>query len=155
MDFRIRVVLRMSEEQSGKNRECVGKIATLLGLSQEHLLRLFKREVGRTFQEHLLEVRMRSAADLLSIHSRAIKEIALALDYSDVSNFYRDFKRVYGTTPRQWRLTHLRVSASTCQIGTTRRGSMSARPLEIDSVQVIGGRSCPSPLQNPLDLADL
>jgi AraC-like DNA-binding protein len=82
----------------------------MLGLSEAHLLRLFHREVGKTFRRHLRDARMIGAAELMKQTARSIKQIALDCGYSDISNFYRDFKSVHGTTPRDVRLRELAVS---------------------------------------------
>lgn len=52
---------------------------------------------------------MTQAAKLLQQHSLTIKEIAHLCGYEDVSNFYRDFKRVHGMTPQSLRLRQLEV----------------------------------------------
>ena len=75
----------------------------MLGLSEAYIHRLFHREVGKTFRKHLLEERMIRAADLVKQRARPIKQVALECGYSDISNFYRDFRKVHGTTPRQVR----------------------------------------------------
>ena len=46
---------------------------------------------------------MDRAAVLLADYGLAIKSIALDCGYDDISNFYRDFRKVHGTTPRQLR----------------------------------------------------
>jgi len=102
VDARVRVVLRIVEEKKG-DRDCLSQATIIFGLSEAYLLRLFKREVGKTFSQYLLDVGMRAAANLLTVQSRSVKEVSLACGYSDVSNFHRDFKIVYGTTPRHWR----------------------------------------------------
>lgn len=52
---------------------------------------------------------MSRAADLLKHDSRSIKQVASECGYTDISNFYRDFKSVHATTPRKVRLTELEV----------------------------------------------
>ena len=52
---------------------------------------------------------MAHAAELVSDPSLAIKRIALVSGYSDVSNFYRDFKQAHGMSPRKLRVRHLRL----------------------------------------------
>lgn len=83
------------------------EIGGLLGLGEARLLRLFNAEVGKTLRRQLLEVRMARAAELLKDGFLPIKTIASGCGYSVVSNFYRDFKIVHGTSPRQMRLMQL------------------------------------------------
>lgn len=104
MDCRIRIVIRIIGEQKGKIHFTLKASSRLLGVTEAHLLRLFKREVGMTLGQYSREARMAEAAKMLRTRVLSIKEIALASGYEDVSNFYRDFKQAYRTTPRQWQL---------------------------------------------------
>jgi AraC-like DNA-binding protein len=113
MDPRITVVLRIIQERNGQIYFPMPDVLAVLGISHSHLLRLFKQELGITFRQHLRNVRMLAAAHLLSSPSTSVKAAAVASGYSDLSNFYRDFKRVHEITPCQWRLqclTHLSES---------------------------------------------
>ena len=110
MEPRIRVVLRILDEQDARSRWCLRNAADLLGLSPAHLQRLFKREVGIPFRQYLRRSRIEAAAEMLKHNALSIKGAALASGYDDVSNFHRDFKQVYGVSPRQWRLAQLSAS---------------------------------------------
>jgi AraC-like DNA-binding protein len=50
---------------------------------------------------------MNRAADLLKNRTLSIKGIAFDSGYTDLSNFYRDFKQVHGLSPRQARIRQL------------------------------------------------
>jgi AraC-like DNA-binding protein len=52
------------------------------------------------------------AATLVKQNSYSIKQIALECGYSDLSNFYRDFRGVHAMTPRAARLRALRELAT-------------------------------------------
>jgi len=88
------------------------QIGSLLGLGEARLLRLFNAEVGKTLRRHLLEVRMARAAKLLREGVLPIKTIASNCGYTEVSNFYRDFKNVYGTSPMRMRLTQMNTNCA-------------------------------------------
>ena len=107
MDARIRILLRMIDECGGTLELTWNEIGRLLGLGEARVRRLFRREVGKAVQRHLLEVRMARAAQLLRNAAAPIKTIAADCGYTAVSNFYRDFKRVHGISPRQMRLSHM------------------------------------------------
>lgn len=111
MDPRIGIVLTIIEEQKGDIHLGLNASSTVLGVSEAHLSRLFKREVGVTFRQYLRKRRMTQAAELVSDSSLAIKRIALVSGYSDVSNFYRDFKQIHGVSPRKWRIGKLVLQA--------------------------------------------
>ena len=104
MDVRIRILLKIIEERAGVLHMSSKQIGSLLGLGEAHVLRLFNTEVGRTLRSHAREVRMARAAELLIDWSIPIKTIASSCGYAIVSNFYRDFKTVYGISPMQMRL---------------------------------------------------
>jgi AraC-like DNA-binding protein len=107
MDPRIRIILKLIEEQHGNFGPSLTTTSKLLGLSQIRLQRLFKLGVGTTLSQHLRETKMARAAQLVQCWNIPIKEVAHRCGYDDVSNFYRDFRRVHGTTPRELRARQL------------------------------------------------
>lgn len=111
MDPRIRITLKLIDEHAPSLPFDSSVIIKMMGISEPYLLRLFHREVGKTFATHLRNVRMYRAAQLLKVHSSAIKAVAFQCGYSDISNFYRDFKRVHAVTPKELRLKELTVIA--------------------------------------------
>ena len=50
---------------------------------------------------------MARAVELLKNDQLPIKTIASNCGYTEVSNFYRDFKSVYGVSPKQMRHMHM------------------------------------------------
>jgi AraC-like DNA-binding protein len=121
VDPRIRITLRIVEERKASIRLSLVETSKMLGLSEAHLLRLFRREVGKTFRRHLRDVRMIRAAELLKQNALSIKQIALDCGYSDISNFYHDFKSIHGITPREFRLRELTALASGLKLSRQQR----------------------------------
>lgn len=109
MDPRIRILLRIIDENGGALRVTVHEISGALGIGEARLLRLFNREVGKTLRQYLLDVRMARAALLLQNVAPPIKVVASNCGYREVTNFYRDFKRVHGISPMQMRRQHLDI----------------------------------------------
>jgi two-component system, response regulator YesN len=109
VDPRIRIVLRIIEDQHGGSEPLLTRTDDLLGLSHSRFRHLFKLEVGKTFQRYLLEAKMEWAALLVERCALPIKDISRQCGYDDVSNFYRDFRKVHGTTPRQLRARRLEL----------------------------------------------
>ena len=66
---------------------------------------LLRREIGKSFSEILLELRMERAASLLKGTNLSIEKIALMLGYSNSSNFYKAFREYYGKSPRDYMAT--------------------------------------------------
>jgi AraC-like DNA-binding protein len=110
LDQRIRFTLNVIAQHDCSPRVGLSETSTLLGISEAYLLRLFHQEVGKTFRKYLREMRMKRAAELVKDSPQSLKEIALRCGYNDVSNFHRDFKIVYATTPRKFRLKGLPVA---------------------------------------------
>lgn len=104
MDVRIRILLRIIDERHGRLQMSAEQIGSLLGLGEARVHRLFNAQVGKPLRRHLLEVRMQRAAELLKDGALPIKTISAYCGYSAVTNFYRDFKAVYGASPMQIRL---------------------------------------------------
>ncbi|MDO5537792.1 MAG: helix-turn-helix transcriptional regulator [Desulfovibrionaceae bacterium] len=69
-----------------------------------YISNILSKEKGRTFSQIRLEQRMTKALVLLKNSTLAINEVALMLGYSNSSNFYREFKRYYGKSPREYML---------------------------------------------------
>jgi AraC family transcriptional regulator len=80
-------------------------IAAAVNLSPFHLARLFKRTLGVSPYQYVLQVRVTSARSLLvaGTGGSSLAEIAAAVGFADQSHLTRHFKRVTGVTPRQFR----------------------------------------------------
>jgi len=130
MDPRIRVILRIIEERKGLTPLVPNDTGRLLGLSEAHFLRLFHRQVGTTLRRHLRQVRMNRAAELLKNPTISIKGIASDCGYNDISNFYRDFKQVHATNPRQARFELLSAEQSAITPALLQLLPVSTAPLE-------------------------
>ena len=71
--------------------------------SQEHICRSFKKHTGTTITEYFNERKMKYAKTLLETTSYSIEQIGDLLNFSNISYFYRTFKRYYGITPNKLR----------------------------------------------------
>ena len=109
MDARIQIALRIIEEQKASIQLDLSETSRALHLSEPHMLRLFHREVGKSFPRYLRDMRMAKAAELVRARVPT-KDVARACGYNDTSNFHRDFKSVYGITPKEMWLKELMKS---------------------------------------------
>jgi AraC family transcriptional regulator len=75
-------------------------------LSSFHLTRVFKKAMGMSPHQYLVQVRVNSARALLTSGGgrQSLAEVAAAVGFSDQSHLTRQFKRVLGLTPKQVRL---------------------------------------------------
>ncbi len=83
--------------------EGIAGIASALGISENHLIREFRREVGITPMKYLTQVRLAHAKKQLTATNHSIEEIALECGYSRANYFCRVFKQNFGVTPLRYR----------------------------------------------------
>jgi AraC-like DNA-binding protein len=79
------------------------RMAVRAGLSVSHFRKLFRRHVGQSFHQHLLETRMHLVARQLADPEVRIRELAELFGYTELADFSRAFRRVMGISPRQYR----------------------------------------------------
>ena len=77
----------------------LGDIASYIGMSEQHLIRTFRKESGVTPIEYLKRYRIRQAKQLLAAGSLSITKVAMAVGFSDSSYFARVFRREVGMSP--------------------------------------------------------
>jgi AraC family transcriptional regulator len=81
----------------------LAEIADQVGMSQYYFARLFKQSMGLPVYQYVLQCRVERAKQLLKQSELPIADIALAVGFTDHSQFTRHFKRIIGTTPREIR----------------------------------------------------
>ncbi|MBT3378422.1 MAG: helix-turn-helix transcriptional regulator [Lentisphaerae bacterium] len=89
-----------SRAQFGMN---VNGLARALGVSPEHLARVFRKSRGQAPSLYLREERLQAACLLLESGDLACAEIAERLGFSTPGNFTRSFRAVYGLSPGRFR----------------------------------------------------
>jgi transcriptional regulator GlxA family with amidase domain len=103
MDKRVERVIALMKADLHQGLD-IGYMAQTVNLSPNRFSHLFKEETGVSPIRYLRTLRMASAATLLSSSYMSIKEVMARVGFRDVSHFVRDFKRIYGATPTQYRL---------------------------------------------------
>jgi len=76
-------------------------LARIVGVSEFHLLRLFRDKLGLPPHAYLIQKRIDFAKKLLS-RQVPIVQVALETGFSDQSHFTRHFKRILGITPGEY-----------------------------------------------------
>lgn len=79
------------------------QLADKLGMSERSLRRNFRKRLGISPHQYVIDLRIRAARDLLTQGDAPLKEIARQLGYSDVFYFGRQFKAQVGVSPAQFR----------------------------------------------------
>ncbi len=67
------------------------------------LSKITKRYIGRTPVQYMTDIRLTKASALLKRTSQTIETIADAVGYSDLSIFFKAFKKYYGMPPGKYR----------------------------------------------------
>jgi two-component system response regulator YesN len=107
-DRRLLLVLMLIEDNT-RRQLLMADIARTVNLSPGRLAHLFKSEMGVSPQRYLNNIRLDKAKERLESGVLSVKEIAAEVGIPDVSRFCRSFKARYGTTPKEYRKTHLRL----------------------------------------------
>lgn len=80
------------------------ELAQRTNTSERQLERRFMKVFGVSIVDYILRVRINAARELLETTTRTVSDIALAVGFYDHSHFIRNFKRLRGCSPRQYRL---------------------------------------------------
>lgn len=78
-------------------------LAGIVGLEQTYLSKLFAKETGSTIKQFITRAKIDTAQNLLKYSDYSCSEISFALGYSSQSAFISVFKKITGTTPKQYR----------------------------------------------------
>ncbi len=76
--------------------------AAVFGCHPNYASSLIKQETGKTFTQVRLEARMAKAASLLRGTALSVDKTARLLGYACPCGFYKDFKKIYGMSPREY-----------------------------------------------------
>jgi two-component system response regulator YesN len=80
--------------------------ASLLHYHPSYVKRVFRKGTGTNFSDYLIGYRMKAAKKWLSTTDIKITEIAEKLRYNNSQNFIRQFRKLEGITPGQYRKLH-------------------------------------------------
>ncbi len=78
-------------------------ISEVACMTTNSFCRFFKKITNKSFTEFLNEVRIRNASRLLAQEEIPVSEICYSVGYNSITNFNRQFKRIIGVTPKDYR----------------------------------------------------
>ena len=81
----------------------IARLASSLGVSEEHLRRLFRAHTGMSPYQYYLELKIHRARQMLRETVLAVKQIARVLGFESPFHFSKAFKQRTGISPTQWR----------------------------------------------------
>jgi AraC-like DNA-binding protein len=79
------------------------EVAEKFYFTKEYFSRFFKQNTGMTFGEYLTQYRLNAARKDLLESKKSILEIAVNHGFADAGGYIKAFKKIYGTTPLQYR----------------------------------------------------
>ncbi|MBA3240337.1 MAG: helix-turn-helix transcriptional regulator [Acidobacteria bacterium] len=82
------------------------EIAQSVNLSASRFRHLFKAETGIAPAQYLKVIRMRRARELIATTYLTMKQVMSRVGGRDRTHFAKDFKRIYGLTPAEYRDRH-------------------------------------------------
>ena len=119
-DFYIKEAISFIE-QNFQNDISVEDIAGFCNLNRSYFGKIFRDTLGKSPQEFLISYRMSKAAELLKLTELSVGDISSAVGYLNQLHFSRAFKKIYGTSPRQWRNENKAVKSGRKDAGRSPR----------------------------------
>ena len=101
----IQYVLSFIQKNYG-NQISVAQIAQNLDLSPVYLNSVFKKELGKSIQEHLISVRIEKAKNLLLEQTQTIGTVAKKVGYKTLRSFELAFLKRVGISPTAYQAQH-------------------------------------------------
>lgn len=83
----------------------LSSLADSLHLNITSMCRLYKQRTGKTIISHLAEIRVECARKLLSTTDLTVTQIAFESGFGNQAHFNKQFRRITGQTPTDYRRT--------------------------------------------------
>ena len=106
-----RQVILQAAETLRKNYQkelCLADLLAEAHMSKSYFLRLFRRYMGTTPYNYLVNFRITQAKELLVLTDHSVSEIAREVGFGDASNFSTRFAKATGQSPLQYRKSALK-----------------------------------------------
>lgn len=81
----------------------VQQLADYLGLNRSYFSTIFKKFMGVSPQQYIVNFRLEKAANLMTSHKYSPTKAAQSTGYSDFANFSKMFKLKFGKSPRNYK----------------------------------------------------
>jgi two-component system response regulator YesN len=78
-------------------------VAEHLGLSPAYFSRLFHRETGESYVDHVIGLRISEAKRLLRTSAVRVADVGAAVGYQNPQYFCTIFRRIVGSSPAEYR----------------------------------------------------
>ncbi len=84
----------------------IEEMATLVGRSRSHVLKLFRRHLGVSAKSFVIDRQLREARGLFLSSTLPVAKVGLAVGLADPYHFSKLFRRHVGLSPREYRLRY-------------------------------------------------
>lgn len=81
----------------------LSELAKIAGVHRVHLVREFRKHYGLTIGQHIRKLRIEHACNLLARSELLLRDIASICRFVDQSHFSKQFKKMSGLTPAEYR----------------------------------------------------
>ncbi len=108
---------RYMEQNFSDSDISLSDVSSFVNVSSCYFSVIFKKEIGETFQEYMIKLRINRAKELLRTTDKKSYEIAEMIGYSDPHYFGVSFKKYVGVTPIEYR--ELKKAAASGESGRT------------------------------------
>ncbi len=99
-------IMAYIEENYSDPELSLESLARAFYISQNHVSRVLKSKIGKSYKEYLNDIRISQAKHLLKTTPMTISNIASKVGYTDIRAFNRLFKKYTNHTPNEYRLMH-------------------------------------------------
>jgi len=86
------------------------QLAGIAHMSKRNFMRNFQAAMGNSPIAHLVQLRVTHAASLLRRTDQTVTEVAFQVGFGDGNYFTRQFRKLLGVTPNQYRQQHARLA---------------------------------------------
>lgn len=84
----------------------LAEVAEQVYVSQWHLSKLINRDMNKSFLDIVNEVRIERAQELMRDPAKRVNDVAYEVGFSDAAHFSRNFKKLTGKSPAEFRAGH-------------------------------------------------
>lgn len=121
--FQILSVLKQNCERTGKSdvvrkvmslvaqniqkRYSLDEMAKACGYSKNHVIRVFRAEMGKTPHAYITDMKIEMAKQQLLNSESSLAQISIECGFGDYINFYKAFTCAEGCAPIEWKQKHL------------------------------------------------
>lgn len=108
-DENIKKVMAYIEENLQK-KISLKDLSGIFPMSEKYFCSFFKKQTNLTPVEYINRLRISKASDLLMLSDMNVTEISLECGFESLSYFIRQFKKITGVTPNQYRKSGKRIN---------------------------------------------